>query len=131
MKQSDRERALAPYARQQEMILRILRRHGEIDEREFDRIFADFKSVTRPARPEDGELGAVHVEYVKKRGHFGLCAYTTEAAMLGSIYQPGEWAMWLDLMQQMWVLGKVRVKHDGLRTYYCEAIGEDPSDETD
>ena len=118
----DLAKSLAPYARQQEMVLRILRRHGEIDDLKFDEVFKNPKAVYGV-----DERGMTTVRYVMKKSGFGLHGWSRHAALLGD-RTGSEWAEWLDLTQRMRFLGKVEIERRGDRVYYREAV-QDGADE--
>ena len=80
--------AIAHYPREQRALLRVLRRHGQLNERDFDRIFYRRRPwLTRRFRMTDN------------------------APMLGD--GATEWSKWLDLTQMMMALGIVDAREEG------------------
>jgi hypothetical protein len=99
---------IAAYSREQAVILRVLRKHGELSEHEFDRIFGDFKRVLRP----DGVTEMRH-----RRMKVRFCPFNPESFILGGLGQ-GEWARWLDLTQMMALCSLVETFAKGRTLYY-------------
>ena len=91
-------KGIAAYAKEQAIILRLLRKRGSFTERDFDKWLRG-REVRRPR--------------FKRRG------LTADTFLLG-IGANGfnQWATWLDLMQLMMVLGLIDAKkEDGLVVY--------------
>lgn len=101
---SEIAKGIAAYAHEQKVILRVLRKHGALSAKEFDRIFGDFKwqigsdGVHRP-----------HFRRLKVR----FCPVTSDAFILGGL-EGGDWAKWLNLTQLMAQAGLIKIyKRDG------------------
>jgi hypothetical protein len=102
---------IAAYSHEQGVILRVLRKHGELSEHEFDRIFGDFKRVLRP----DGVTEIRH-----RRVKVRFSPFDPESFILGGLGQ-GEWARWLDLTRMMTLCGLVETFAKGRTLYYRAA----------
>ena len=86
---------IADYKHEQNVILRILRRHGELTGKEFDHIFS--------------------CKNMKKKMYFW--ATSGNAFIMGSFYQ-GQWSKWLHLTQLMCEIGFIKIfKKNGLVIY--------------
>jgi hypothetical protein len=96
------------YAHEQEVLRRVLRKHGDLSTEAFDRIFREFRE----------ELRADGVRVVRaRRGKVRFCPTSPKAFILGS-YAQGEWSKWLELLQHMCRLGEVTTfKRDGILYY--------------
>ncbi len=110
------ERGIEAYARQQQILLRVIRRKRELSERDFDRIF----SWLKPYRKPDGMRGNMRRRpafcYVPLRGHTIILG-----GMSGS-----DRNKWLHLAQLMIVLRKIEAEErDGLVYYSLPAGGSD------
>jgi len=91
-------KGIAPYKHDREVLRRILRRHGELSEMQFDRIFSDVKYVVR------GDGTTVMVPRMRK---VKIRPVHPDAFILGDLYG-GRWSRWLNLLQFMVLAGQVR-----------------------
>jgi len=99
---------IAAYAHEQLVVLRILRKHGELTERDFDRIFSDFKSTV-------GSDGMTRRSFRKPKMRF--CPTTGDSFLLGGFPQRTR-DQWLHLTQLMCLCGLVKIKtENGLVVY--------------
>ncbi len=108
MTRDDILRGVAPYRHEREVLLRVLRKHGELSADKFDVIFGDFRPVTRP----DGVT-----EMRCRRPRIRFIVADRRAFILGSTFG-GEWAQWLDLLQMLVRLGEVNTFRRGKTLYY-------------
>lgn len=102
---------IAAYEKEQAVLLRVLRKHGEISDRDFDRIFGDIRY-----RPRADGTAVVY----PRRGKVRFCAFKPESFILGGMSY-GDWAKWLDLTQHMARVGLVKIRAQGGRVYYRAA----------
>lgn len=101
-------KGIEAYEYEQKVLLRILRKHGELSAPEFDRIFKGCKKRKWP----DGT-----VELCKRKIHF-LSKWPDEGTYIIGGFMPTEWSKWLHLTQMMIPLGLVsRRIEDGIAYY--------------
>ena len=90
------------YKYEMNVIKRVIRKHGELSVKKFDKIFGD----TRMKRMPNGDDVIVNRWGRKLR----FCGFTEESFILGSLRQGGDWAKWLNLTQIMAAMGDLKTK---------------------
>ena len=110
MSKEDRKRiteGIAEYKHEQEVIKRVLKRHGRLSSMEFNKVFSDITRVV--VNPKTG----VSVE-VRHRPKFRFVGAKGETFILGDVFSMGDWSKWLHLMQIMTMLDIVTIHVGGL-----------------
>jgi len=108
MRVSDKEqikKGIEAYKHRQNIILRIVRKHKELHQDEFDNIFSDYRTTV--------ENGAF---YHKSRRLY-LEALTRDTYILGGLLQ-GEYSKWLHLTQLMIMIGLIKTKMKNKKVVY-------------
>lgn len=104
-------RGIAAYAREQAIILRMLRRHGSLTDKQFDRIFSGFKT----------RLDANHhTVMTRRKPKLRFMPVDRHAFILGGL-ACSEHQKWLHLLLLMCDAGIVRRVDCGSEVEYTEA----------
>jgi hypothetical protein len=87
-------KGISAYSHEQDVLLRVIRKHGKLSETDFDRIF---NGKLNKIRPRQGVSGTSFI--------LGAC-------------QAGCWAMWLELTQLMVAIGFIETETINNKVYY-------------
>ena len=106
------------YSHEQQVLLRLIRKHGRLSQNHFDDIFSSQSGLwNKQYKTTDPVTGkTVMKPRMRKLSGNGICG---DSFMLGGLTCEKDWAWWLDLLQHMMAINLVDTHNkDGVIYYF-------------
>ncbi len=112
MTSAEIESGIHCYKYERAVLLRLLRRYGEMRDDTFDRLFSDYKVKYDEVK-----------QFIPRQAKLRFMGMEGDSFILGSLSQGG-WSSWLHLLQLMCLLGEVREERKKGHIYYYLSLTE-------
>lgn len=108
------KKGIEPHAHDQQVLLRLMRKHNPLTAAKFDEIFGEYANTVDP---EGNTIRTM------KKPRMRVKSYAPGAFILGSPSQ-GRWSEWLHLLALMIYVGLAEQKERPVRAYYLTDEGQ-------